>query len=138
MPKLITDVDIDNVTIVIKDDKLTAPKDDLAKKVEDLQNELTALKNTPQLPSPFKQWECKRVLKSSLPVISGAGNTATWRVTFDTQFTEEPIIMLSPFSREGVRAMWIPQRPTKEGFDLSASYNGADEYIHYLAFIPNK
>nr|DAY23722.1 MAG TPA: H-type lectin domain [Caudoviricetes sp.] len=84
----------------------------------------------------YKEVAAKTVLRSSLPVVGGAGNSQEWRVTFDKPFTEIPIVSICVYRPNKMLYLWTTYDVTVDGFTISTNYAGPDVQIGYFAFVP--
>jgi hypothetical protein len=86
--------------------------------------------------SPYKEYEHRKVLRSSLKV-TGAGNSQEWHVTFKKTFSEPPFVNICQFRDSRLVAVMMVYNITTTGFTFSSNYAGADTELAYEAYVPN-
>ena len=86
--------------------------------------------------SPFKEFQSKSVLRSTLPLTdsSQAGDNEVRQVTFDREFSKTPFIFVNIVRDTKVFSIVSLYNITTTGFKISLNYAGGDSQIHYIAF----
>lgn len=94
------------------------------------------LSSPPVSDSPFKEFQSKSVLRSTLPLTdsSQAGNNEVRQVTFDREFSKTPFIFVNLVRDTKVFSIVSLYDVTTTGFKISLNYAGGDSQIHYIAF----
>ena len=86
--------------------------------------------------SPFKEFQCKSILRSTLPLTdsSQAGNNEVRQVTFDREFSKTPFIFVNLVRDTKVFSIVSLYNITTTGFKISLNYAGGDCQVQYIAF----
>ena len=86
--------------------------------------------------SPFKEFQCKSILRSTLPLTdsSQAGNDEVRQVTFDREFSKTPFIFVNLVRDTKVFSIVSLYNITTTGFKISLNYAGGDCQVQYIAF----
>ena len=86
--------------------------------------------------SPFKEFQCKSILRSTLPLTdsSQAGNNEVRQVTFDREFSKTPFIFVNLVRDTKVFSIVSLYNITTTGFKISLNYADGDCQVQYIAF----
>lgn len=86
--------------------------------------------------SPFKEFEAKSILRSTLPLTDSttAGNNESRQITFDRTFSSIPFVFVNLNRTEKTFSIVSTYEVTTTGFKISLNYAGGDCQVQYIAF----